>query len=215
MPYRLKNGIYAVRCRYPQCPFHSQVEIQSNLVGVTQKDVEAEARKLARDMGLLKHDAVYGTRHALRNPEIRKISGTFEPIGAGPMGAELETPEVFYRDYRRGEIILQKGDDATTLCEVVRGYAFPERNSGHRYGVGECFGAAALLANQQRTTNVISGSDNTRVAFYNLIELSKKNPKKARQLFNDVMEDTFKVIHELENSVDRCRREIQREAVRG
>jgi hypothetical protein len=184
MPYRLKNGIYAVRCRYPQCPFHSQVEIQSNLVGVTQKDVEAEARKLARDMGLLKHDAVYGTRHALRNPEIRKI-------------------------------ILQKGDDATTLCEVVRGYAFPERNSGHRYGVGECFGAAALLANQQRTTNVISGSDNTRVAFYNLIELSKKNPKKARQLFNDVMEDTFKVIHELENSVDRCRREIQREAVRG
>jgi hypothetical protein len=52
MPYKLKNGIYAVRCRYPRCTFHSQFEIKQNIMGMTEKDVEIEAKRIARDMAL-------------------------------------------------------------------------------------------------------------------------------------------------------------------
>jgi hypothetical protein len=221
MPYRLKNGIYSVRCRYPRCPFHSQFEIEQNIMGMTEKDVELEAKKLARDMALIKHDAIHGTRHALRNPEIRKVSGAYELVGTDPYGSRnvyggvAPSQEAYHKTYRKGEVILKKGDDAASICEVIQGSAYPERNRSHRYQVGDCFGAAALLAKHQRTCDVIAGGDDTKVAFYNLIELSRKNPKKARMMFTAVMEDTFAVIRDLERSIDRTRREIAREAVRG
>jgi len=221
MPYKLKNGIYAVRCRYPHCPFNSQFEIKQNIMGMTEQDVEIESKRIARDMALIKHDAMHATRHTLRNPEIRKVSGSYELIGPAPRnGAEggYAAPtraDVYYKEYGRGEVILKKGDDATSVCEVVRGSAYPERNRTHRYRQGDCFGAAALLAKRQRTCDVVAGSDGTKVAFYNLIELSKSNPKKAREMFSAVMEDTFKVIQGLEKSIDRTQKEIEREVVRG
>ena len=48
--------------------------------------------------------------------------------------------------------------------------------------------ASALLANHSRTCNVIAGANGTRIAFYNLVALSKKNPKKASRTFQAVME---------------------------
>jgi hypothetical protein len=220
MPYRLKNGIYSVRCRYPRCTFHSQFEIDQNIMGMTEQDVESEAKRIARDMALIKHDAIHASRHTLRSPEIRKVSGSYELVGA-PLrqaGAGYTVPkngDVFYKEYQRGEVILHKGDDATSVCEVMRGVAYPERNRSHRYREGDCFGAAALLARHQRTCDVVAGSDGTRIGFYNLIELSKSNPRKARELFGTVMEDTFKVIQGLEKSIERTKREIAREVVRG
>jgi len=221
MPYKLKNAIYSVRCRYPRCTFHSQFEIEQNIMGMTEQDVEVEAKKIARDMALIKHDAIHATRHTLRSPEIRKVSGSYELVGSAPRGRGRTSygvsrqEDVYYKEYRRGEVILKKGDDATSVCEVVRGSAYPERNRGHRYRVGDSFGAAALLARHRRTCDVIAGSDGTKVAFYNLIELSKTNPKKAREMFSAVMEDTFKVIQGLEKSIDRTKKEIEHEVVRG
>ena len=220
MPYRLKNGIYAVRCRYPKCTFHSQFEIKQNIMGMTERDVEIEAKKIARDMALIKHDAIHATRHSLRNPEIRKVSGSIELIGPaarrkGDAAYAAAAKDVHYEKFNRGQVILRKGDDATSVCEVIKGYAFPERNRSHRYRQGDCFGAAALLNRHRRTCDVIAGSDGTEVAFYNLIELSKSKPNKARELFSAVMEDTFKVIQGLEKSIDRTQREIEREVVRG
>ena len=217
MPYKLKNGIYAVRCRYPRCTFNVQMEIEQNLAGMTQKDVEDEAKRLVRDMAMINHDAVHGTRHTLRNPEIRKVSGYYELIGATP-GAGVTYGEdggVRYREYQKGDIILRKGEDATAACEVVSGYAYPLRNRNHRYSTGDCFGAAALVAGQSRTADIVAGTGKTRVAFYNIIELSKQNPKKARQLFNQVMDDTFKVIRDLEGSIDKLERQVEKETVRG
>ena len=221
MAYKLKNGIYAVRCRYPRCTFHSQFEIKQNIQGMTEQAVEIEAKRIARDMALIKHDAIHATRHTLRNPEIRKVSGSYELIGAqsnvigdagyGPEGRDA----VFYKEFQRGEVILRKGDDATSVCEVIHGSAYPERNRNYRYRHGDCFGAAALLAKRRRTCDVVAGSDGTKVAFYNLIELSKSNPKKARELFSAVMEDTFKVIQGLEKSIERTQKEVEREVVRG
>jgi len=220
MPYRLKNGIYAVRCRYPKCTFNSQFEIQQNIMGMTERDVEIEAKKIARDMALIKHDAIHASRHSLRNPEIRKVSGTIELIGPaarrnGDAAYAAAAKDVYYQEFNRGQVILRKGDDATSVCEVIEGSAFPERNRSHRYRQGDCFGAAALLNRHRRTCDVIAGSDGTKVAFYNLIELSKSNPNKARQLFSGVMEDTFKVIQGLEKSIARTQKEIEREVVRG
>jgi hypothetical protein len=215
MPYRLKNGIFQIRCRYPGCPFHSQVTIEQKIMGMTEKDVEQESKNLARDIGRTKHDAIYGTRHGLRNPDVRRVSGTYELIGASPDDAHSRSQETMVQEYDDGEVILKQGQQATTICEVLRGSAYPERNPAHRYGPGDCFGASALLANHNRTCDVIAGKDGTRIAFHNLIELSRRNPKKATRLFQAVMEDTLVVIQQLEQSVMNARREIEREAVRG
>jgi hypothetical protein len=83
MAFRLKNGVFAVRCRHAGCPFNTQIKIESNLMGATEKDVELEAMKIARDMATTKHDAVYGTNHYLDNPAIHKVGGTYERFGAG------------------------------------------------------------------------------------------------------------------------------------
>ena len=81
MAYRLKDGVYSVRCRHPGCNFDTQIKVETNLVGVTEKDVEQEAMKIARDMANTKHHALYGTRHYLENPLIRKVGGHYEHFG--------------------------------------------------------------------------------------------------------------------------------------
>jgi len=215
MPYQLKNGIFLVRCRYPGCAFSTQVTTEQKIMAMTEQDVEREAKNLVRDIATTKHDAVYGTRHALRNPEVRRISGSYQLIGRPDSSQEPQSQGVFFRDFDKGEVILQEGDEATTLCEVVRGSAYADRNESHRYGVGTCFGASALLAKHSRTCNVLAGSNGTRIAFYNLIALSKKNPKKASRLFQAVMEDTLRVIQDLEGSLEHTQRETESQSVRG
>jgi len=215
MPYQLKNGIFLVRCRYPGCAFATQVSTEQKIMAMTEQDVEREAKNLARDIAMTKHDAVFGTRHTLRNPEVRRVSGTYQLIGQPEGSAETQSLGVFFRDFDKGEVILQEGDEATTLCEVIRGSAFADRNKAHRYGLGDCFGASALLAKHNRTCNVIAGANGTRIAFYNLIALSKKNPKKASRLFQAVMDDTLRVIQDLEGSLEHTHQEIEAQAVRG
>jgi hypothetical protein len=215
MPYQLKNGVFLVRCRYPGCPFSTQVTTEQKIMAMTEHDVEREAKNLVRDIAMTKHDAVYGTRHTLRNPEVRRVSGTYQLIGQPEAAGETEAPEVFYRDFDKGEVILKEGDEATALCEVIRGSAFADRNRSHRYGIGSCFGASALLANHSRTCNVLAGANDTRIAFYNLIALSKKNPKKASRMFQAIMEDTLRVIQDLESSLEHTHQEIETQAVRG
>ena len=82
MAFKLKNGVFAVRCRHPGCPFNTRITIGTNLMGATEKDVELEAAKIAKDMATTKHDAVYGTNHYLEKAAIHKVSGTYEPFGA-------------------------------------------------------------------------------------------------------------------------------------
>ena len=83
MAYRLKNGVFSVRCRHSGCPFNTQLKIETNLMGATEQDIGLEAKKIARDMATTKHDAVYGTSHYLEKPHIHKAAGTYEPFGPG------------------------------------------------------------------------------------------------------------------------------------
>jgi hypothetical protein len=207
MPFKLNKGVYSVRCRYPGCPFNDQIEIEQNIMGVTESDVEIEARKTARDAALVKHDSIYGRRHGLQNPEVRRVSGSCQAVGSPTSGAAVTAPRgVQVREFRKGEVILKKGDEATSVCEVLQGVAWPSHNRGHRYSSGDCFGAAALLPNHSRMADIVAGTDRTMVAFYNLIEMSQSDPRNASRLFNCVMEDTLRVIDELDKTTSRLRK---------
>jgi CRP-like cAMP-binding protein len=206
MPYRLNKGIYSVRCRYPGCPFNDQIEIEQTIMGVTESDVELEARKTARDAALVKHDSIYGRRHGLTNPEVRRVSGTCQAVGSSSHASAPMPQGVRVREFRRGEVILKRGDEATSVCEVLQGVAWPTHNRMHKYGAGDCFGVAALLPNHSRMADIVAGIDRTMVAFYNLVEMSQSDPRNASRLFNCVMEDTLRVIDQLDKTTHRLRK---------
>jgi hypothetical protein len=45
-------------------------------------------------------------------------------------------------------------------------------------------------------TDVVAGTDRTKIAFYSLPELNKRDPRKASQVFTSVLEDTLRLIGE-------------------
>jgi hypothetical protein len=198
MPYRLNKGVYAVRCRHPHCTFNAQLEIVDTIMGMTEADVGTEARKMAKDMAHVKHDSLHGRHHTLHKPEIRMVSGTIQLAGAAAAPGSHHPVDFYEREFMKGDLILKKGEGAEAVCEVLRGVAYPIRNRHHKYALGDCFGVAALLPNHNRMTDVVAGADRTRIAFYALPELNKRNPRKASQLLTRVIEDTLEVIEELE-----------------
>ena len=213
MAYKLKNGKFKVDCKYPGCPFESEFAINQNIMGMTEEDVETEAKKIARDMARIKHDAVYGAKHNLTNPTVKKVSGIFEAVGAKTSVFKGQQDAVKYKEYKKGDKILQKGDIATTICEVVKGSAYVDKNKSHTYKVGDSFGAAALLVNQTRTVDIIAGEDGTMIAFFNLKELSKKDPRKSKELYTEAMEDIFDVMQEMENMIENLENDLEKERI--
>jgi len=158
---------------------------------------------MAKDMAHIKHDSLHiGRQHPLENAEIRMVSGTVQLTGAGPVYGAQERTEVLVREFMKGDVILKKGDTATAVCEVLKGAAYPVRNKHHRYKVGDCFGVAALVPKHARMTDVVAGEDRTKIGFYLLADLNKRDPKKASQLLNRVIEDTLDVIGELQETLE-------------
>jgi hypothetical protein len=212
MPFRLNKGVFAVRCRHPHCPFNDRFEITENVMGWEESDVKTEALKMARDAAVVKHDSIHGRKHVLENPEIRMVSGSIVPIGITTAPTATPAPRgVDIRRYAKGDVIVKEGADATTVCEVLDGMAFPARNRTHRYTPGDCFGWAPFLPNHGRS-DVIAGQDNTSVAFYDLEHLRRSDPATASRLLARAMEDSLRVIGELGRTVERLRREVQRAA---
>jgi hypothetical protein len=202
MPYRLNKGVYIVRCRHARCPFNARLEIQENIMGMTESDVVTEARKVAKDMAGVKHDSIHqGRAHPLYNPEIRMVSGTIQLTGAGPALTLKQVSEPLVREFMKGDVILRAGESATAVCEVLKGAAYPVRNKHHRYSVGDCFGVAALLPNHPRMVDIVAGEDKTKIGFYLLSDLNRKDPRKASQVLQRVIEDTLDVIGELEHNL--------------
>lgn len=224
MAYVLRDGIFQVKCRQTGCPFKSEFPIRQTITGETSTDCETEATRIAQNMAVIKHDAIYGRTHTLKDPVVRRVSGTYVPFGSSARSTgsaasaerleEAELPHPLgaagVRRYAKGEVILRKGDRATTVCEVIEGLACPDHSNSIRYEAGASFGAAGLLTNQARTGNVIAGREGTVIAFYHIQELSKVNPAKARELYNEVMEDTLHVIGYLDNRVVELQRQIEK-----
>lgn len=205
MSFRLKEGIYKVRCREPGCPFFSEFVVKENIMGATEADVDSEALKIARNLGFIKHDALYGRKHQLSNPEVTKASATYEHLGGGPAtytaaspAPPPRAPTVPTRTYARGQVIIRKGESAVTVCEVVRGSAMNEKLPDMVYRAGSTFGSAAIFRQKNRMADIVAGEDGTTIAFYNIRELSKTNPAKARELYDEAMEDLFQILGYLE-----------------
>jgi hypothetical protein len=212
MSFRLKEAVFKVRCREPGCSFVSDFAVKDNIMGATEADVDSEAIKIARNMGYIKHDAILGRKHPLANPDVYKVSGTYEHIGpapAAPAPAPAAGPAVGpsassdgsapVRTYRKGEIIVRKGDSATTVCEVLRGSAHNERLPDILYKAGSTFGASAIFKQKDRLADIVAGEDGTAIAFYNLRDLSRSNPAKARTLYDEAMEDIFHILRYFED----------------
>jgi len=84
MSLRLKEGIFRVKCREPGCSFNTEFTVKENIMGATEADVDSEALRIARNLGYIKHDAIFGRMHPLANPEVFKIHGSYEHLGPGP-----------------------------------------------------------------------------------------------------------------------------------
>jgi hypothetical protein len=203
MSYKLKEAVFKVKCNEPGCPFVSDFSIKENIMGATEADIDSEAWKIAKNLAYNKHDALYGRRHPLSHPDIRKVSGMYDKIVAStdvgyvmPPPRQAASPT---RTYRKGEKIIRKGDKAGTICEVVRGTAINESRPDLVYRQGSTFGFAALLENKDRMADIVAGEDGTLIASYNLKDLSKIDPAKARTLYNEAMEDIFRVMEYLED----------------
>ncbi len=81
MAYRLKEAAYRVRCRQPGCRFVSEFLLKENLMGATKADIDSEAWKIAKGLGTNQHDAIYGAKHPICDPDIRKTRSRYEPLG--------------------------------------------------------------------------------------------------------------------------------------
>lgn len=215
MAFVLRDGLFQVKCRRPGCPFRSEFKIPQTIAGETERDCEMEAMKIAQNMGVIKHDATYGRTHTLTDALIRKVKGAYVAYGAtggheSAPGDGLPHPpgSVAVRAYARGDVIVRKGERATTVCEVLAGSAHPEHTDAIRYTPGRSFGAAGLLSNQARTGSVLADEDRTIIAFYNIQELSKTNPPKARELYNEIMEDTLHVVSWLDGRVQELEKKL-------
>lgn len=198
MAYRLKQALYRARCRQPGCPFVSELAVKENLMGATKADIDSEAWKIAKNLAVTQHDAIYGTKHPMRDPDIHKIRSVYEPIGSDALAAAGRASRpgelVHVRRFERGDRIIAKGERATTVCEVMRGSAYNELRPTIRYRPGATFGAAGLFEHKQRMANIIAGENDTLIGFYDMRELHQKDPAKARELYNEAMEDIFRVL---------------------
>ncbi|MGA2639511.1 MAG: hypothetical protein ABSG21_01255 [Spirochaetia bacterium] len=101
MSFRLKEGIFRVKCRELGCSFNTDITVKENIMGATEADVDSEALRIARNLGYIKHDALFGRMHPLANPEVFKIHGSYEHLGPGPEApaatpgaASVEAPQV-------------------------------------------------------------------------------------------------------------------------
>jgi hypothetical protein len=206
MPYKLIKGIYNVRCRQSHCPFNDQIKIEQELAGITEEDVRTEALKMARDQAIIKHDSIYWRRHSMENPEVRMVSGQIKRIGREAPVEVGNKSGIAVRRFKKGEVILRKGDDAGTVCEVLEGSAYPRANRTHRYALGDCFGVAALVPNHTRMSDVVATVDDTVVAFYDLVDLRQSEPGRATRIVGRIMEDTLQVVDELGRAVDRMKK---------
>ena len=214
MAFKLKEAVFRVRCREPGCPFVSDFSVKENLMGATEADVDSEAWKLAKDLGVTRHDAIHGRRHPMIDPEIRKIRGSYEMIGRSVPPRAPRPPRlgetINTRRYDKGDRIIAKGERATTVCEVVRGSAYNEHRPSLIYRPGATFGAAGLFEHKRRMADIVAGENGTIVAFYDMRELWTSDREKAKELSNEAMEDIFRVLSWLEGHVEALEKQVAR-----
>lgn len=202
MSFKLKEVVFRIRCTEPGCSFNNDISIKENIMGATESDIDVEAWKIAKNQAFIKHDSLFGRNHPLNHPEIHKVFGNYDRIGGSTLPITqfpANAAVVPTRTFKKKEQILRKGEKATTVCEVVQGFAYNANRPSIVYEPGATFGSAALLQHKNRMADIVAGEDGTQIAFYDLRTLTKTDPVKARALYNEAMEDIFRVIEYLED----------------
>ena len=211
MSYCLKKGIYRVKCNEENCTFDIKLEITNNIIAITEKEVDAETKKFVYEIAKLKHDELYLDKHILNKRSIEKISAIYEAVDSRKSSITIQKEPIIYKEYKKGDIIIGKDDIFYTVCEVVKGSAFQDKNKNKVYNIGDNFSASDLIINQNRIVNIIAGQDNTTIAFYNLKELSKKDPSKAKELYKKSIEDIFEIITSMELVINKLDNLLEKE----
>lgn len=201
--YCLKKGIYKVKCNEENCPFDIKLEITNNITAITEKELDIEAKKFVSDISKLKHDELYLDQHAFNKKSIEKISAIYEAVDSRKSSIIIQNEPIVYKEYKKGDVIIGKDDIFYSVCEVVKGSAYQDKNKNKVYNVGDNFGASELIINQNRIVNIVAGQDNATIAFYNLKELSKKDPAKAKELYKKSTEDIFEIITSMEEIINK------------
>ena len=82
MAYKLRKGVYQVKCGEPRCSFDTKFEVTDNVMGMTREDVASEAKKIARGMATIKHDAIFGNKHKLKVSQLQTITFLCDRLGS-------------------------------------------------------------------------------------------------------------------------------------
>jgi CRP-like cAMP-binding protein len=214
MSFRLKEAVYKIRCREPNCTFVSEFIVKENFMGVTEADVDSEAIKIAKNMAFIKHDALHGRKHQLANPEIFKVSSSYDRIG-GMTADSVYTPSAAGqsapgRTFRRGEVIMKKREEAGLVAEILRGSAQNERHPGLRYRAGAMVGTAAIFHQRSRPADIVAAEDDTAVMFHDVRELTRTNPSRAKELYDRALEEVFQLILHLEDSCASLEKKVKK-----
>jgi len=197
MSFRLKEAVYRFKCRAPGCTFVTEAPIRENIMGATERDVDSEVLKIARNLAFIKHDAMHGRKHDLTNPEIIKISSQYEHLGIA-QGSE-KAPDV--HPLTRGQVIYGKDEGGSAVFEVLRGSARNVRYNEITYSAGSGFATGSLFGHPGAFAGVVAAADDTVVVRHDFGELQRSNPAEARRLYEIAMGDVFRLIAALEKRV--------------
>ena len=197
MSLRLKEAVYRIKCRAPGCTFVSEAPIRENIMGATERDVDSEVLKIAKNLAFIKHDAMHGRKHDLTNPEIIKISSQYEHLGIA-QGSE-RAPNV--HALARGQVVYGKDEGGSVVFEVLRGSARNVRYNEITYSAGSGFATGSLFGHPGAFAGVVAAADDTVVVRHDFGELQRSNPAEARRLYEMAMGDLFRLIAALEKRV--------------
>ncbi len=78
------------------------------------------------------------------------------------------------------------------------------------YKAGTTFGAAAIFRHKNRLADIVAGPEGATIAFYNLRDLTRTNPAKARELYDEAMEDIFHVVEHLEDYAQTLEKQVKK-----
>ena len=145
MAYVLRDGTFPGQVQADGLSVQVGVHDQADHHGRDDPDCETEAMKIAQNMAVIKHDAVYGRTHTLKDPTVRKVGGTYVTFGhrrapAAPRpqprpaarrpelprppapGASGSTPKARSSSAR--------ATGPRTVCEVIEGARVPRARHG-------------------------------------------------------------------------------------
>jgi CRP-like cAMP-binding protein len=199
MSFRLKEAVYRIRCREPGCTFTSEFKVRENFMGVTEADVDSEAIKIAKNMAFIKHDALLGRKHQLANPEIFKVSSSYDRTGGltadSVFSQQAEAKQaVPGRAFRKGDLIMKKDENSALVIEVLRGSIQNAGYPGLRYRPGAMVGSASVFHQKSRPADIVAADDDTAVTVHDVRELTHSNPARARELYDRALEEVFSVL---------------------